>query len=187
MKEIDVRGERDTPLVELVRTAFLSARAALEGHTATVSCNLRDLACTLILAVAREDGLAIGHIGDGAVVGDTATGLSIISKPEESEFTNEVFPITNSNWEDHTRIVSSTSLVKSIAMFTDGCQRAAFRKAGDTLEPFDKFFNPIFSYAHGLKDVDEGTREIVDLLQSGKVCDNSDDDKTLVVAVFKTG
>jgi len=187
MEALETDKCEDARLDEIVRGATVSARTALESYAKRESCNLRDLACTLILAVARKARLAIAHIGDGAVVVETGGGLSIMSSPGESEFTNEVVPITSSNWDEHLRIVSNTSPINSIAVFTDGCQRAAFRKAGDVLKPFGRFFNPIFGYARGLTDVDEGAREIVELLKSGKVCENSDDDKTLVVGVFNVG
>jgi hypothetical protein len=187
MNTLDAYLEKGDRLDEVVRNAAVSARAGLECYSANESCTLRELACTLILAVVRKDRLAIAHIGDGAVVVEAVDGLSIISAPEESEFTNEVVPITSSNWDEHLRIVSSTLSIKSIAVFTDGCQRAAFRRAGEALQPFDRFFNPIFDYARSLTDPEGGTKEIVELLGSAKVCENSDDDKTLVVGVINVG
>jgi hypothetical protein len=71
-------------------------------------------------------------------------------------------------------------------VFTDGCQRAAFRKVEDAVVPFDKFFNPIFEYANTVSDLTEGANEIAELLASAKLCENSDDDKTLVVGVAGT-
>lgn len=187
MKALDADAEEETALDEIVRDGVAAARTAIECYSARESCRLRDLACTLILAVVRKDRLAIAHIGDGAVVVETVAGLSIMSAPGESEFTNEVVPLTSSEWEKQLRIVSDGSPIKSIAVFTDGCQRAAFRRTGDVLKPFAGFFNPIFAYARGLTDVAEGVKEIEDLLASQKVCENSDDDKTLVIGLLRIG
>jgi hypothetical protein len=175
--------EKNCGLEEIVRNAAGSAHDALERHSVAESCKLRDLACTLIVAITTADGLAVAHIGDGAVVAELDGRLSLISAPGESEFTNEVVPLTSENWQEQLRIVSTTSRVESIAAFTDGCQRAAFRKSEQGLEPFDRFFNPIFAYARELADTNEGVREIEALLASKKICENSDDDKTLVVGV----
>ncbi len=106
MNALDVCGERTSCLEEIVRSAAGIARNALERHSVAESCKLRDLACTLIVTVAREDGLAVAHIGDGAVVGQVDGRLSLLSLPGESEFTNEVVPLTSANWEEQLKIVS---------------------------------------------------------------------------------
>ena len=170
-----------------VRAAVAAGRKALDERSVAESCKLRDLACTLILAVMQEHGLGVAHIGDGAVVGEVEGSLRLISAPGESEFTNEVVPITSADWEEHLRIVSLPSRVGSIAVFTDGCQRAAFRKSEAGLEPFDGFFRPIFEYARDLTDLPEGVQELEALLNSSKICENSDDDKTLVIGVMNSG
>lgn len=179
--------EQKPNLEDIVRKAVGIARSVLESHSVAQSCKLRDLACTLILAIVGEDSLSVAHIGDGAVVARLDGRLSLISSPGDSEFTNEVVPLTSSNWREDLRIVTTTSCVESIAVLTDGCQRAAFRKSEQGLEPFERFFNPIFAYARGLTDTTEGVKEIEALLGSQKICENSDDDKTLVVGVVNVG
>jgi hypothetical protein len=172
-------------LEETVRTAAARGRRSLEECALAQPCKLRELACTLIVAAANNDSLSVAHIGDGAVVGEMDGALRLISAPGDSEFTNEVVPITSIDWEEHLRIVSMCSGVSSIAVFTDGCQRAAFRKSEAGLEPFEKFFGPIFDYARDLPDPTQGVTEIEGLLGSRKICENSDDDKTLVIGVLK--
>lgn len=166
---------------DIVRYAVSAARSALQDRAAVTPCELRDLACTLILAFLAESHLAVAHIGDGAVVAQAEGQLHLVSAPGDSEFTNEVVPLTSTDWEKEVRITSLTSHIDSIAVFTDGCQRAAFRKSENGLEAFDRFFNPIFAYARDLLDIEEGAKDIEALLASKKICENSDDDKTLVV------
>lgn len=169
---------------EIVRTAVRAARRSLEAKAAEDQCPLRDLACTIIIVVARKDELAVAHIGDGAVVALTENGLQLVSGPGESEYSNEVTPLTSSKWEDDLRLSSVITGVRCVAVFTDGCQRAAFRKSPDRVEPFEGFFCPIFAYANERQDLSEAEREIQSLLMSKKLCENSEDDKTLVVAVL---
>ena len=186
----DALAESDTPhtpLEEIVSCAVHSARKMLEQKSVEEQRTLRDLACTIIVTVFEADRLAVGHIGDGAVVGQAKDGLQLLSCPGESEYTNEVVPLTSSDWLESLRIVPTVSGVECVAVFTDGCQRAALRRSLDKLEPFAGFFDPIFSYARELLDQAEAEREIRALLSSKKMCENSEDDKTLVVAVLGRG
>ncbi len=143
------------------------------------------MACTLIVAILTGRQFAVAHIGDGAVVGEVSGLLSLISSPAESEYTNEVVPLTSREWQDSLRIASGESSIRGIAVFTDGCQRAAFRKVEDALVPFERFFTPVFNYARQISDAAAGAREIAELLASAKLCEHSDDDKTLVVGVIE--
>lgn len=173
-------------LSEVARAVILSARAALEETASELQCRLRDLACTLIVVVMRHDNVSVAHIGDGAVVAKTHEGLKILSGPEESEYTNETSFLSEEKWETVLRIAPICTGVLGIAAFTDGCQRAALLKSPDGLLPYDRFLEPIFSYASQVEDPQIGTQDIRDLLSSRKVCENSEDDKTFVISVLKT-
>ena len=161
------------------------ARQRLEEKATEEGCNLRDLACTLIVVVGAGGSVAAGHVGDGGVVAQVGAALSIVSGPGESEYANEVTPLTSEKWIDSLRIASDVRGVKCLAVFTDGCQRAAFLKSSSGLEAFGGFFEPIFSYARELTDLAEGPEDIKSLLASKKLCENSEDDKTLVIAVLQ--
>lgn len=172
------------PLGEIARASVHSARKALEQKAAEEHRLLRDLACTVIVVALHDGQLGIGHIGDGAVVAQARDGLRLLSGPGESEYANEVVPLTSTDWQKSLRVVPVVPDLESVAVFTDGCQRAAFRKSSDQLEPFEGFFGPIFSYARELPDSAEAEQEIRELLSSNKMCANSEDDKTLVVGVL---
>jgi hypothetical protein len=185
MTVLDTGSGEERRLEELVRDAAVHARSELELLAQKESCSLRDLACTLIVAIATGRHFAVAHIGDGAVVGEVGGLLSLISGPAESEYTNEVVPLTSREWQDSLRIASGESSIRGIAVFTDGCQRAAFRKVEDALVPFEMFFTPVFNYAREVTDPATGAMEIAELLASFKLCEHSDDDKTLVVGVIE--
>ncbi len=184
VKEAFAIADSVAPLDQIGLAAVKHAREALEKRSSEEECSLKDLACTMIVAALSQGCLAVAHIGDGAVVAQTADGLLLISGPGESEYANEVVPLTAIDWQESLRIVDGISGVRSLAVFTDGCQRAAFRKHEETFEPFEGFFRPIFSYAHELTDIAEGEKEIQALLSSKKICENSEDDKTLAIAVM---
>jgi hypothetical protein len=166
------------------KTAVASARESLERIATEDKCLLKDLACTLIVVVMRESSIAVAHVGDGAVVARTHEGLKLVSAPGESEYANEVTPLTSNEWQEAVRTARLASGVDTVAVFTDGCQRAAFLKSELGLEPFDRFFEPIFTFAHEVEEPKAGGEEIRALLASKKISQNSEDDKTLVLAAL---
>ncbi len=174
----------DLNLIEFSQTAIQEARKALEEMAVELQCALSDLACTMIVIMMNENYVAVSHIGDGAVVAEMDGNLQLVSAPGESEYTNEVVPLTSPDWENHVR-TGAASGVTAVAAFTDGCQRAALAKSENGLAPFAKFFDPIFSFAREVESVHEAEEEIAALLSSKKLCENSEDDKTLVVALLQ--
>ncbi|WP_048152763.1 PP2C family serine/threonine-protein phosphatase [Methanolacinia paynteri] len=168
---------------DIITEAFSASRTALEDFAGDNGYPLKKLACTLIVAFTWERYLTTGHIGDGAVTALIQDEIRIISDPGNSEYVNEVTPLTSGKIEDNIRINENIPYVSVFAAFTDGCQRAFLvRKNGEYL-PYEPFFRPIFTYAKDVADEEEASKEIVRFLESDKMNENSDDDKTLVIAV----
>ena len=138
---------------EILREIVFSARKTLEARAIEEKCNLRELACTIIVVLTYEDTIAVAHVGDGAVVAKINNGLKLISEPEESEYVNEVVPLTSKEWEKSLRISAKVSDVECVAVFTDGCQRAALLRTQNGLQPYDRFFEPLFTYAQELDNL----------------------------------
>ena len=168
---------------DIVTGAFSAARKTLEDRAAENGYPLKKLACTLIVVFTWEGYVTTGHIGDGAVTAQTDGKIRIISGPGESEYLNEVTPLTSGNIEDNIRINENIANVEVLAAFTDGCQRAFLEKKNGEYTPYEPFFSPIFSFAKGITNEEEASGEIARFLRSEKMEENSDDDKTLVIAV----
>jgi hypothetical protein len=185
------RAAKATPesvdITTLAKDAVIAARRALEKRAETEKCSLRDLACTLLVAITLKDSVAAVHIGDGALVIDTDNGLQLITGPGESEYTNEVTPLTSQGWEKSLKSTSAVSGVNGIALFTDGCQRAGLKKADNGYTPFEGFFRPLFKYAAQIDDFEQANQDIYDLLASDKLSEHSEDDKTLVLGILPKG
>ena len=177
----------ETNLSDVAKEAVAFARKELEAKATKEQCSLHDLACTIIVAIFYEDSVSVAHIGDGAVVAKTEEGLRLISAPGDSEYVNEVIPLTTKDWEQSLRITPKISGVECVAVFTDGCQRAALLRSQNGLQPYDRFFEPLFSYAQELEVLEEGEQDIRDFLASQKMSEHSEDDKTLVIAVLEKG
>jgi len=169
----------DLPTV--AKQTMLAARTALVETALALQCDLKDLGCTLISIVMMRDSMAVAHIGDGAVIARNDTALFIASAPGESEYTNEVDPITANNWQAFLRISPVINEVRDAMAFTDGCQRAALRKTKDGCEPFEPFCRPVLDYFRASDNDGNAIAQLENFLSSKKLRENSDDDKTLVV------
>lgn len=176
--------DRKPDLAAIATKAAFAARQNLERKSHVYGCELRDLACTLIIVVIHRNNVAVAHIGDGAVVAKTDQGLLLVSSPGDSEYANEVTPITGRHWERSLRIAPMFSDSTGIMVFTDGLQRAALRNTLNGPIPFDRFCDPLFAYAREVIDTKKAEKDIKYLLSSKKICENSEDDKTLVIAVW---
>ena len=174
---------QELPLLAL--NAMTVARDSLEGKMTELGCGLSDLACTLIIVILYERKAIVAHIGDGAVVMRCDNEFIIASLSEDSEYTNEVIPVTSSQWEKSIRISKVFEGVELVAAFTDGCQRAVLKKGTDGIIPFKGFFEPLYLYAEGVAESEIGDKNIKELLISKKMSESSDDDKTLVVGIYQ--
>lgn len=174
----------DTELSSLARDSVVAARRALEEKAQVLVCTLRDLACTFISVVIHGDSLAVAHIGDGAVIIKRGEELIVVSEPGDSEYANEVTPLTSKKWEEALRITPVYSGISGIMAFSDGIQRAALRKLEDRRIAYKGFCDPLFSFAEETTDAQAGEQELKDFLASKKLSDHSEDDKTVILATI---
>lgn len=186
--EVCIRGLVAEPAFDdwagAVRAAAAAARSAIEQEAGRLQRPLRDLACTLIVVIAQRDRAVAAHVGDGGAVVQTVSGLRLLSPPGESEYSNEVIPITAVDWESALRISALDVRIQAVAAFTDGCQRAGLRRFGSDLMPHAAFFDPIFSFARRVESTQVGQVRLHAMLSSRKMSEHSDDDKTLALAVL---
>lgn len=167
--------------------AVAAARRRLEAVAAgAASCAvapLADLATTLTVAVVSDRDVAVAQVGDGAVVLQHGTSLSVAVAPPRSEYVNETRFVTSATWAaDQRTFTGSADGLDGIAVLTDGLQLLAFDMT--TFAPHGPFFDPLFAFgAAG----DASPRELVAFLDSERVNARTDDDKTLVVAVRCAG
>ena len=142
----------------------------------------RDLACTLIVVVASPNFVFAAQIGDGAVVlKDDEGNLHSLTTPTNGEFANETILMGCSETLDiHIRSFAKFKL-RSVAVFSDGLQRLSLRMP--ECEPHAQFFEPLFGrLQHSTEpDMEKFLREFLD---SPRVNNRTDDDKTLVAADF---
>jgi hypothetical protein len=155
------------------------ALAASEGRT------LREFSSTLLAAVVGDDCAAFFQVGDGAMVVATANpeeGYDCVFWPANEEYENITYFATDPNVTDHLECVLLERRVDELALFTDGLQRLALDYATQRAHApfFDSMLAPLRAAAgashEGLSD------ELASFLDSPRVNDRTDDDKTLILA-----
>lgn len=145
------------------------------------SPTLREYATTLLLSVITSRWIAVAQIGDGMVIIQDNNGkLQMLTRPDHGEYINETNFITASDYQKHVQsFVQPNTSIKGIALLTDGLQMLALDLANN--RPHEPFFSPLFDIA--ATQTDSSRKELENFLASDRVCERTDDDKTIVLAV----
>ena len=148
--------------------------------------NIRDFNCTLVACLQGPSGGFAIHIGDGTVLGGYSVesngdcaGRLFVSKPENGEYANETFFITEKDWIRHLRIMPMPK-VDWVLCCTDG--GGALALLNDDA-PKIGFLEPVMERVFSFNDEKIKQKALADYLsdvQSNKV---TGDDKTLAIAI----
>jgi hypothetical protein len=180
-----MRRRRTVDVRRVAVACVVKARSALEAKAKEDSVPLDSLACTIISVAVMGDSVCVAHIGDGAVVVRTETGVEVLSSPEESKFIDQVTPITIAGWRDKIRVTPLLKGASVVAAFSDGCQRAALTSVDGRFTPSGGFIAPLFSFVEAAGSAGEGAIELRSFLAGSKMSAHSEDDKTLVLAALQ--
>lgn len=143
---------------------------------------LQDFHATLLGVVAGPDAGVFFHVGDGAGCATSMNDVTkvIISGPENGEYANETYFVTQHDWHDHLRLTPFDSQYDLITLMSDGVTPFALGKG--QLAPFPPFFDPLckFLAEHNRED---GERAIATILARDAIRPITGDDKTFVWAL----
>jgi len=152
------------------------------------SDDIKSFHCTLVAALVGPEGGFSIHIGDGSIFGGQFKNDSkggevelnsnfVISKPENGEYTNETFFITEGNWIKHLRVTPLPRLDWVVAC-TDGGAALILEKETE-VKP--KFLVPFFQEL--ISDKFTKNNYISEVLSDPKANALTTDDKTIFVAM----
>lgn len=162
--------------------AFSASRSALESLAKIEEQPLRAYAATLSLVVATEDRLAVAQLGDGAVVaGESPEQLFLVNPAQRGEYANETYFLTQEDALDLVQVSVYENAANFLAVMSDGLTRLAIQLPAQ--EPHPPFFQPLFAFAAHASQEEQAARQLVEFLNSERVCERTDDDKSLVLAV----
>ena len=183
LRTSDAFTESDS--LELLRTMTHEVRSHIE--TASRQCcteceasALSDYATTLLVCFVTKSVIAACQIGDGAIVSVSNEGdVHTLTRPNAGEYINETTFVTSEGYADAASYTARESNgTHGIFLFTDGIQSLALNLTDFT--PHTPFFQNIDKYARSASATSDA---VASFLASERVCERTDDDKTLVIAV----
>ena len=140
-----------------------------------------EFATTLLVAVVSKTWLAAVQVGDGAIVSrDVSGAFSVLTVPGDCEYINETTFITSSDFLERAHFhIERNAEVNGVSALSDGMQMLALKYADNTAHA--PFFTSLFDFA---ARPDSSDSDLEEFLRSERVCERTDDDKTLVLAVL---
>jgi hypothetical protein len=79
-------------------------------------------------------------------------------------------------------VVAARRPVRALALTSDGLLRLVLKLPG--YEPHPQFFRPLLTFVRETADENQAQADLADFLASERVCARTDDDKTLLLAVW---
>jgi len=176
----DPAGVPSAVTKEHVQAWFAYARGEIERRAAELNATIRDLACTLLLAVVTRETSVFGQIGDGCIVVREGEEYAPVLWPDNGEYANTTTFLTDPR-AGEALMFASRGKVNELALMTDGLQRLALRMAKRAVQ--QNFFAPLFQELRGVEQPDDLYAPLLHWLRSPTVNARTDDDKTLVLAI----
>lgn len=158
------------------------ARSRLEALARQEERGLRDFACTLVGCAAGASGGCFFHVGDGYAIELPAHGAGALSPPENGEYADETYFITEDSWREHVRVTPLAPIGPGevLGLLSDGAAPFAVNRARDGF--FRPFIDPVVRFLRAASESD-GNRALLALLEDEKTHAITPDDKTLLLAL----
>lgn len=145
---------------------------------------VRDFSTTLVAALIDNETAVYVQVGDGCIVvpdRDVAEDYCWIFWPDNGEYINETYFLTDPSLLERFQFECGAALGQ-VAVMTDGVQPIALHYASRSAH--SKFFASMFASLAGISPGYQLTRSdsLASFLASDRVCERTDDDKSLVLA-----
>jgi len=178
-------GMDGTPVIndQHVRGWITAAHEAIDMEAEGKGKALRDYACTLLGTIAGSTGSIFFQIGDGAIVTCEYGNYGTVFWPEQGEYANTTFFLTDEQYIHRLRIHRSETSPGEIALFTDGLQNLVLSYSEK--KPHAGFFRPLFEALQKSAENPPSlfSAQLQKFLCRDEINERSDDDRTLVLAV----
>ncbi|MDQ4121578.1 MAG: protein phosphatase 2C domain-containing protein [Acidobacteriota bacterium] len=142
--------------------------------------DLDDYACTFLAVAASETEAVFAQIGDGAIVYSDEDEFRLFRVPQQGEYANTTNFVTDKTASENLQISHIENRIEELAIFTDGLQRVAIDfQSKNAHQPF---FRSMFSPLRGSHSAANLEEKLSAFLNSPKINERTDDDKTLILA-----
>ena len=158
------------------------ARAELANTADAEQLEPRDYACTLVGCLLSRKGGCFFHIGDGFAIYMKEDGECVLSHPENGEYSNETYFVTDEDWSEHLRLTSLSEIGDGglIGLMSDGASPFAVNRLRTGF--FRPFIDPVMAYLRNATEPN-GSQALKNVLEDEKTFAITSDDKTLLLAL----
>ncbi|WP_437187812.1 PP2C family serine/threonine-protein phosphatase [Planctomicrobium sp. SH668] len=177
---LEVASGETVPTSEQVKTWVEAARERLIEQATAIESTPRQLACTFLAALVGDGWVVFVQVGDGVIVFDGPDGYDLAFWPDNGEYANTTRFLSEDDYRQHLRIEITERKISELAVLTDGLQMLALDIAGAKVH--DRFFAPLFKTVRNGPDEAALQVSLLDFMDSNRVNERTDDDKTLFLA-----
>ena len=160
---------------------FATVRDAVIAEAERLNTVPRELACTVLLCVIGPTTATFAQLGDGAIVVRGDEDMRTVFWPEPSEYANATDFLPEDRFREAIQFATMSECICELAVLTDGLQRLALDFTAR--QPHGAFFQPFFERLRSETDPANLVEPFREFLDSARVNDRTDDDKTLVFAI----
>jgi hypothetical protein len=176
-------GQRVEEVQQVTALSWLRmAREELEQQAERSQEHLREFASTLLLALVAEHAAVFAQVGDGAIVCLEGDSYRPVFWPEVGEYVNCTNFITDQDFEGHLCFARVENPPSELSLFSDGLQRLALDYS--TRTGYGPFLAPLFRQLREAADVGTLSGPLREFLDSPRINQRTDDDKTLILATW---
>jgi hypothetical protein len=159
-------------------------RGVLTQQAQDNCCEFEDLACTLLAFVATPHWFATMQIGDGFIVASAGDKTyQLMFQPDKGEFVNQTTFVTASTALADLQVRVVAGAPQFVCAATDAFERLAIDFKN--WQPHAPFFNPLAEYLMETPIPEKEDGYIMEFLNSEHLNSNTDDDKTLLLALYE--
>lgn len=122
---------------ELVSEMVLKvALLAMRRNVRRKKYGIEDMACTLLFAAHKDGKILAGHLGDGVIGIQNGNEVGVLSLPENGEYANATYFVTDKGAQSRLRIYSTDVVSKvGIVLMSDGTAESLFNRSTGKLAP----------------------------------------------------
>lgn len=132
----------------------------LEPLVDELSCEIKDLASTILTIAIKEDKYILAHCGDGVIGYMKNDDLKVASQPTNGEFANQTIFVTSKNASSSLRLAKGISKeIRAFVAISDGSEASLYSKSGNYFaKAVEKIINsatymPLNTIRQGVEDL----------------------------------
>ena len=165
--------------------ALSEIRHALVAEACSLGTTIHEMASTLLVGIFHESRSVFYQLGDGAWCISTNGIAGAATWPDQGEFVGQTEFVTSPNALSALQFSAVNGQIDHAVGMTDGLERLALDFAARI--PHSGFINPLVSALRSASDLAVMETSLVRFLMSEKICERTDDDKTLAVISYAEG